>query len=292
MKISDFKTKAWQHKGKARKYRKATESKTDLSYMLAEQYLQVLANHAPPGAKVLDMGCGTGVISMALADMGYQVTAVDVSNEMLDELRQGMGARSIELSRGDIFSLPVADDSFDAIISRWVLPHFPQWPLAVQEAAKKLKPGGALLFDICSADNVELAAEAGRIPASFGYNFDQDAAARGYYAQVTRSEVELVAQTAGLTLQVIRPLGFFRANAVIAASMGDSGYAAFRTEMERFFQSEEVNEFIRWFESEVTPRLPLTMATEAIVVMTKPSSPTYSATIASGLKAWVARWIP
>lgn len=291
MKISDFKTKAWQDKGKARKYRRATESKTDLSYMLAEQYLQVLAAYAPAGSKVLDMGCGTGVISMALADMGYQVTAVDVSNEMLDQLRENMGSRAIELSRGDIFALPVADDSFDAIISRWVLPHFPQWPLAVIEAARKLKPGGTLLFDICSGSNVELARQNGEIPPSFGYIFGPAADARGFYAHVSEAELKLVADSAGLQLELVQPLGFFRQNAVIASALGDKDYASFKVELERHFANEGVNEFVRWFESVVTPRLPLTMTTEAVVAMRKPVDSGYGHSIATGLKAWAKRWV-
>lgn len=291
MKISDFKTRAWQHKGKAKKYQRATGSKTDLSYMLAEQYLQALAEFAAPGSRVLDMGCGTGVISMALADMGYEVTAVDVSNEMLDQLRENMGARSIALSRGDIFSLPVPDDSFDAIISRWVLPHFPQWPLAVIEAGRKLKPGGILLFDICNAENVDLARGKGEIPASFGYTFGPAAEARGYYADVSPDQLELVAQSAGLELALVRPLGFFRANAAIAAALGDRDYAEFKSELERRFADEGVNEFIRWFESTVTPKLPLAMATEAIVAMRKPVATGSGRSIADGLKAWVKRWV-
>ena len=291
MKISDFKTRAWQDKGKARKYQRATGSKTDLSYMLAEQYLQALAQFAAPGSRVLDMGCGTGVISMALADMGYEVTAVDVSNEMLDQLRGNMGTRSIELSRGDIFSLPVPDASFDAIISRWVLPHFPQWPLAVIEAGRKLKPGGMLLFDICNAENVNLARGTGEIPASFGYTFGPAADARGFYAHVSPDQLELVAQSAGLELVLVRPLGFLRANAVIASALGDRDYAEFKLELERRFANEHVNEFVRWFESTVTPRLPLAMATEAIVAMRKPESSGTGRSLTEGLKAWAKRWV-
>lgn len=290
MKISDFKTRAWQSTRRAEKYSKATGSKADLSFMMAESYLDVLGGYAAAGAKVLDMGCGTGVISLALADLGYQVTAVDISNEMLEQLKQSMGDRSIEISQGNIFSLPVADGSFDAIISRWVLPHFPQWPLAVIEASKKLKPGGVLLFDICSARNVELAWEKGPIPASFGYGFGKTADAQAYYAHVSRAELELVAESAGLRLEMLQPLGFFRANAVIASALGEDDYASYKTELERFFKGDQVTEFVTWFETVVTPRLPLPMTTEAIVVLCKPENSSAAREIASGLKAWVRRW--
>jgi ubiquinone/menaquinone biosynthesis C-methylase UbiE len=291
VKISDFKTKAWQNADKAKKYSKATGSTTDLSYLLAERYLDVLGQYAPAGGKVLDMGCGTGVISLALADRGYQVTAVDVSKEMLEQLEQSIGDRSIELSQGDIFALPVPDGAFDAIISRWVLPHFPQWPLAVIEAAKKLKPSGALLFDICSAENVELAWQSGDIPPSFGYSFGKEAKARAFYAHVSPAELELVAESAGLELKLVQPLGFFRQNAVIASGLGEQGYAEFKLELERQFATEQVREFVRWFETVVTPNLPLTMATEAVVVMRKPAKRSTADAISSGLKAWVKRWV-
>ena len=85
------------------------------------------------------------------------------------------------------------------------------------------------------------------IPASFGYTFGPAADARGFYAHVSPDQLELVAQSAGLELSLVRPLGFFRANAVIASALGDRDYAEFKLELERRFANEHVNE-PRWIQ--------------------------------------------
>src|SRR5215208_4785735 len=65
-----------------------------------------------PGS-LLDVGCGTGRYSAALAELGWSVTGVDVSDDMLTRAR----ARGVRAVRADAAALPFEDESFDAAVS-------------------------------------------------------------------------------------------------------------------------------------------------------------------------------
>lgn len=272
MTITKYKSEVWQDKTLAEKYVNATDSKDDISYFLVEQYIEELKGKVAAGARVLDVGCGTGVVSLALADAGYSVTSVDISNEMLDQLRARAGSRPIEIHNGDVFNLPVPDNSFDAVVSRWVLPHFPEWPLAVIEAAHKLRDTGLLFFDMCSSENVKLAHSVGDLDLNiFGYSDDPDPKkSHLYYATAEHRELNLAATIAGLELVSVQPHGFFRQNAVVAAALGGEGFNQYRKKFDEYFKDPGARAFIKWFESTITPHLPRAMANGMLVVMRRP----------------------
>ena len=278
MKISAYKSNAWQNEAMAEQYVISTGNKDDYSYFLFEQYLEELKKRVDAGARVLDTGCGTGVVSLALADAGFQVTSVDISKEMLaqlremDQLRNKSGTGSIEICVGDVFNLPVPDESFDAVISRWVLPHFPEWPLAIIEASHKLKPGGFLFFDMCSSENIEMSKSVGEVDHHvFGHSNNPNNISL-FYTTVGNRELSLAASISGLELVTVQPHGFFRQNSIIAAALGAENFKTYRKEFDEHFKNPGANAFIKWFESKVTPHLSQAMVYGMIVVMRRPSS--------------------
>ena len=98
--------------------------------------------------RVLDVGCGTGVMGLLFAEMGHQVTGVDLSEAMMEKAREKSYAQnlSIELMTGDAEHLPFEDGSFDVVINRhlvWTLPH-PE--IALEEWHRVLKKGGVVLI--------------------------------------------------------------------------------------------------------------------------------------------------
>ena len=109
---------------------------------------ELTRNLAESPLRVLDVGCGTGAMALLFAEMGHQVTGVDLSEGMMAKAREKAHAQklSIKLKTGDAEHLPFNDGSFDVVVNRhllWTLPH-PQ--IALKEWHRVLKKGGVVLI--------------------------------------------------------------------------------------------------------------------------------------------------
>jgi 2-polyprenyl-6-hydroxyphenyl methylase/3-demethylubiquinone-9 3-methyltransferase len=105
-----------------------------------------LAGIGSGGARVLDAGCGGGLVAKGLIDAGMSVVGLDLSVLALGVARRAAGD-GFRPAAGRIERLPFADESFDAIVAPDVLEHIPDLPAAVADLARVLRPGGSLLFD-------------------------------------------------------------------------------------------------------------------------------------------------
>lgn len=112
---------------------------------------------------LIDLGTGTGSVLHSFASHAQQAIGIDSSREMLAIARANMeksGHRHIQVRHGDIYALPFADASADAVTIHQVL-HFLDDPGRVlNEAARILQPGGRLLItDFAPHDMEQLRSE-------------------------------------------------------------------------------------------------------------------------------------
>jgi ubiquinone/menaquinone biosynthesis C-methylase UbiE len=109
------------------------------------------------GARVLDLGCGAGHLSFAVAPHVEAVVAYDLSTKMIEIVTNEAGRRDLRnvvTKRGQVESLPFEDASFDWVCTRYSAHHWTDIRRALREARRVLKRGGGLIvIDICAPTN-------------------------------------------------------------------------------------------------------------------------------------------
>lgn len=95
------------------------------------------------GARVLELGCGTGLILERIAAIANEAIGVDFSERMAQRARE----RGLEVRLGSLSELPFADEQFDLTCGFKVLPHVSDIDAAIREATRVTRPGGHLLLE-------------------------------------------------------------------------------------------------------------------------------------------------
>lgn len=123
------------------------ELATDQRQKWLENLKEHLPDKAPEETKILDAGTGPGFFAIILAEAGYQVTAVDYTEEMLKEARENARelAEKIHWEQMDAQNLAFPDQTFDAVVSRNLTWNLENPSKAYREWLRVLKTGGKLL---------------------------------------------------------------------------------------------------------------------------------------------------
>lgn len=110
---------------------------------------RTLGADARRSARVIDVGCGGGLLAESLARRGYALVGFDVAEGALAAARRHAAREgvSVEYRRGSAYALPLADAAVDAVIAADVLEHLRDPPAAIAEFARVLRPGGVLIFE-------------------------------------------------------------------------------------------------------------------------------------------------
>jgi arsenite methyltransferase len=125
---------------------RAVEATYATQDVIGQRRATLRALEPQPGERVLDVGCGPGYLAGEMAQLvgpDGRVHGVDPSPAMLG-IAHGH-APTAELTEGDALSLPVADGSFDAVVSTQVYEYVADVEAALAEARRVLRPGGRLL---------------------------------------------------------------------------------------------------------------------------------------------------
>ncbi|OPY33032.1 MAG: hypothetical protein A4E31_00100 [Methanomassiliicoccales archaeon PtaU1.Bin030] len=98
--------------------------------------------------KMLDVGTGPGVVAFQLAELGHEMTAVDLSDGMLEEARQNAlrYGLDVDFRKGDAEALPFPDNTFDVVVAKYVLWTVPDPEKALSEWHRVLRPGGKVVY--------------------------------------------------------------------------------------------------------------------------------------------------
>ncbi len=105
--------------------------------------LLVEAARLRPGVRALELGCGTGVFTTLARTSGADITAIDLSRDLLDLARFKSPGATVRFIVGNIEAMPFREGVFDAIYGSSVLHHL-DVRIALMEILKVLKPGGRL----------------------------------------------------------------------------------------------------------------------------------------------------
>jgi len=106
----------------------------------------------PQGAPVLEVGCGPGIMALALAQRRYQVQAVDRAAKMVSLAQEliatsGFANRAV-ISTAECEALPFASGSFDLVVALGVLPWLASVDQALHEIVRLLRPGAYLIANV------------------------------------------------------------------------------------------------------------------------------------------------
>lgn len=141
-----------------------TRSVSEEAYWASgEAQANLLATVIPAGSKVLDFGCGDGRVAIPMADLGYEVTAADASQRMLDRLAERAPALTTVQAAADGIAAHLGRRRMDAVYSLAVLIHhsYDDCLAIVGKLRAATKLGGILVLDWPVSDRLYRSRQAG-----------------------------------------------------------------------------------------------------------------------------------
>ncbi|MGQ0838525.1 methyltransferase domain-containing protein [Actinokineospora sp.] len=112
-------------------------------HWLAAARARLIPPAARPGAVLVDLGCGAGLLAPHISGKGYRHIGVDLSAAALRQAAD----HGVLAVRGDVATVPLRAGSADVVVAGEILEHVPDLARTVAQACALLRPGGLLVLD-------------------------------------------------------------------------------------------------------------------------------------------------
>ncbi|MFD4179996.1 class I SAM-dependent methyltransferase [Rhodococcus sp. NPDC058514] len=184
------------------------------------QWAPILCDAAgvTPGQRVLDVGCGTGIVARTAADLvapDGTIVGVDLNEAMLTVARRVRP--DIEFRQGNANALPFPDESYDTVLCQLSLMFFPDRPSALQEMARVVTTGGTVAVVVPGALDAQPAFEPFVDMAARHAGPAAMSLLSTYFVCGNLEELTALVESAGLQITTARThLGTYRAPSVDA----------------------------------------------------------------------------
>lgn len=130
-----------------------------MNYVDYDKWIKLIDNrifNKITGKKILEIGCGTGEISKRLADYGYEVCGIDISEEMINIAKTKY--LNLDIKKQDMRTIKT-ENEFDAIVCVFdalnYLQNFEELKLSFENIKRALKPNGVFLFDVLNRKMID-----------------------------------------------------------------------------------------------------------------------------------------
>jgi ubiquinone/menaquinone biosynthesis C-methylase UbiE len=136
------------------RYPSEPQNADQFSYYIRRQYVLEMLERIGTGGRLLDIGCGPGVLTPELVRRGWTVSAMDLSTGMLSAARRStsnLPAGSVRFAAAQATHLPFRSGTFDAVICIGVVSYVNDVPALLADVRRVLRPGGQAIIQISNA---------------------------------------------------------------------------------------------------------------------------------------------
>jgi len=218
-----------------------------------------------PEYKVLDVGAGTGRLSLKIAALGCEVVASDISGNMLKYLDSAKGDLNITTVICEGEKMPFEDNSFDVVTSFDLMVHILQWRNVLKEKVRFVKNGGYIIYSAYNGDNFVKISPT-RNPQEIADRFMGDS---HYYCSTTKSELESFCDENNCELIKLQPYDLLSGTNLWCDVLTAEECATFRTLYGKACGNPEFLKIITQFERNIVRNMPPEDCMRVIVVIRK-----------------------